>query len=246
MANILIIAGSSTIGKVVLEKLKAQEDKLYVTTRNEEILEELKKEFECEGECIDASSFEAVDRCFENAKAYFSGDINGVVNFSGSIILKPSHLTSQEEYESTLEANLKTAFATVRAAGKHMSKQGGSVVLISSAAAVRGLPNHEAIAAAKGGIIGLVRSAAATYADKNLRFNAIAPGLVDTKLSKDIINNELSMKVSLSMHAMHQVGQPKDIANAIVFLLDESNHWQTGDVISIDGGLGNLMPKLKI
>jgi NAD(P)-dependent dehydrogenase (short-subunit alcohol dehydrogenase family) len=88
------------------------------------------------------------------------------VNCAGSLLLKPAHLTSQAEFEQTVAASLTTAFAAVRAAGRVLAAQpdGRRVVLVSSAAARTGLANHEAIAAAKAGVIGLTMSAAATYA----------------------------------------------------------------------------------
>lgn len=98
---------------------------------------------------LDATDFSAVDNIFSQA-----GQLDGVVNCCGSLLLKSAHLTSKEQYQSVLDASLTTAFATVRSAGKHLHKD-GSVVLISSAAAMTGFANHEAVAAAKAGIIGL-------------------------------------------------------------------------------------------
>ena len=120
---------------------------------------------------------------------------------------------------------------------------GGSVVLISSAAASQGLANHEAIAAAKAGINGLVLSAAATYASNRLRFNAIAPGLIESPLTEALTKNEISRQASISMHALGRLGQPGDAARAIAFLLDPQNDWITGQVIGVDGGLSKVRPK---
>ena len=173
-----------------------------------------------------------------------AGEIEGVVNCSGSLLLKSAHLTTQEQYQDVINASLTTAFATVRAAGKYMNK-GGSVVLISSAAAMEGLANHEAIAAAKAGIIGLTLSAAATYASSNLRFNAVAPGLVETSLTQQLTSNETSRKFSESMHALGRLGKPEDIARAIVFLLDPANDWITGQILAVDGGLSCIRPKMR-
>ena len=173
------------------------------------------------------------------------GALDGVVNCCGSLLLKPAHLTSEEQYKNVIDASLTTAFATVRAAGKYLH-QGGSVVLISSAAAMTGFANHEAIAAAKAGIIGLTRSAAATYASANIRINAVAPGLTQTALTASLTNNDAARKFSESMHALGRLGKSEDVARAIVFLLDPVNDWITGQVLSVDGGLANVRPKLKL
>ena len=104
----------------------------------------------------------------------------------------------------------------------------------------------DAIAAAKAGIIGLTLSAAATYAPMNLRVNAVAPGLTETPLTAALTGNETSRKFSESMHALGRLGQPNDIARAIVFLLDPINNWITGQVWAVDGGLSSVRPKMKV
>lgn len=192
---------------------------------------------------LDATDFDAVDAVFAQASGQL-GTLDGVVNCSGSLLLKSAHLTTKEQYQATIDASLTTAFAVVRAAGKHFSK-GGSVVLISSAAAMEGLANHEAIAAAKAGIIGLTLSAAASYASSNLRVNAVAPGLTQTPLTAALTGNETSRKFSESMHALGRLGTPEDVARAIVFLLDPANSWITAQVLAVDGGLSRVRPKLK-
>ena len=103
-----------------------------------------------------------------------------------------------------------------------------------------GLANHEAVAAAKAGVIGLTRSAAATYAARGVRVNCVAPGLVRTALTDRITANPAAERASLAMHPLGRLGEPGDVARAIVFLLDPENDWITGQVLGVDGGLGSL------
>jgi NAD(P)-dependent dehydrogenase (short-subunit alcohol dehydrogenase family) len=110
---------------------------------------------------------------------------------------------------------------------------------MSSAAVSIGLGNHEMIVAAKAGIESMVRSASKTYARKELRFNAIAPSLTNTPLSKNIVNNPISLKASEKMHPVGRIGVPKDISNAIKFLIDPKNNWITGQTLSVDGGMSS-------
>ena len=163
-----------------------------------------------------------------------------LVDCAGSILLKPAHLTSAADWNATIATNLTSAFGCVRAAGRLMKGEGGSVVLVSSAAARVGLANHEAIAAAKAGIIGLVLSAAATYAKQKVRFNAVAPGLVRTPLSKGLLSSELAEKASVGMHPLGRLGEPDEVAAAIQWFLDPAQGWITGQVLGIDGGLADL------
>jgi NAD(P)-dependent dehydrogenase (short-subunit alcohol dehydrogenase family) len=114
------------------------------------------------------------------------------------------------------------------------------VVLFSTAAAAVGLPNHEAIAAAKAGVEGLVRSAAATYASQGLRFNAIAPGLVRTPLSARITSSETALKASVAMHPLGRIGEPDEVASLAAWLLGPDATWATGQVYTLDGGLAAL------
>jgi NAD(P)-dependent dehydrogenase (short-subunit alcohol dehydrogenase family) len=232
MANYLVIAASSSIGQSVVNSLMSQGDTVFTTARDNSRIEP--------NALLDATDFDAVSEVFKQA-----GSIDGVVNCAGSLLLKSAHTTSQEQYQAAIDSSLTTSFATVRAAGMHM-KGGGSVVLISSAAALVGLANHEAIAAAKAGVIGLAQSAASTYANLDLRFNVVAPGMTDTHLTQQIIANDLAFKASKAMHALDRIGSPEDIARAIIFLLDPKNNWITGQVLAVDGGLSRVRPKMKI
>jgi NAD(P)-dependent dehydrogenase (short-subunit alcohol dehydrogenase family) len=185
----------------------------------------------------DAGNFEEMEKAFATAKEKLDV-IDGVVNFCGSLLLKPAHLTSFEEYSSVINSSLTSAFATVRAVAKN-GFSNCSTVLISSAVAIIGVANHEAISAAKAGILGLAKSASATYANKNLRFNAILPSLIETKLTKKITQNEESVKYSIALNGLNRIGTAKDVANMIVFLLNPENSFITGSSFTVEGGLCN-------
>lgn len=239
MAHFLVIAAGSGIGQATVRLLKEAGHTVFTTARDgSKIAADAIPDA-----ILDATDFDAVEAVFKQA-AELSGPLDGVVNCSGSLLLRSAHQTSKAQYEAVIAASLTTAFATVRAAGKHM-QSGGSVVLISSAAAMEGLANHEAIAAAKAGILGLTLSAAASYASANLRVNAIAPGLVETPLTASLTGNPIARTASEAMHALGRIGKPEDVARAIVFLLDPANDWITGQVLAVDGGLSRVRPKKK-
>lgn len=237
-AGVLILGASGDIGSHVARTLRKQGRKTLLASRESDRLTELAAELNAPHRAVNATSIDRVEECFAAAVEEF-GSVDGVVNCVGSVLLKPAHLTSEEDWFHTLNTNLTSAFATVRGAGKNM-KQGGSVVLLSSAAARLGLASHEAIAAAKAGVIGLAKAAAASYATRNLRINAVAPGLVKTKLTKKIWESQRAAAASQAMHALPRLGNPEDIASLIVWLLDPANAWITGEVISVDGGLSGV------
>lgn len=155
---VVIIGAAGGIGSAVARRLRASGASLLLAGRTRAKLESLARELEAQACEVDATSFEAVERCMQQAQDW-AGKVDGVLNCAGSILLKPAHLTSAAELQEVLALNLFSAFATVRAAANVMRKSGGSVVLMTSAAAEIGLANHEAIAAAKAGVIGLSRSA---------------------------------------------------------------------------------------
>jgi NAD(P)-dependent dehydrogenase (short-subunit alcohol dehydrogenase family) len=165
--------------------------------------------------------------------------LDGYVHFPGSLLLKPAHATKIEEWEEILRVNLTSAFIGLKAALVPMRKQGhGSLVFISSVAASRGLPSHEAISAAKAGIEGMARSAAASY--PNLRVNCVAPGLTATRMTQRIIASESALQASLSLNAIKRPGTGNDIAAAVEFLLGEGSAFVTGQVLAVDGGMSTL------
>ena len=244
MANFLIIGASSDIGMTTARYLKQGGHAIYVVGRDKIRVESISHELNVPYSIIDdAANFKVVEDLFLTVSEEW-GVINGVVNCCGSLLIKPAHLTSQQEYVDTISASLTTAFAVVHASGKIMTSQGGSVVLIASAAAHHGFANHECISAAKSGIIGLALSAASTYARYQLRFNVVAPGLIDTRLTHFLTRNNASKKACENLNPLGRLGNTQDIANAIGFLLDPQNSFITGQVLSVDGGLSAISAKL--
>lgn len=235
----VVLGATGGIGTALARRLAAGGARLVVAARDSEKLEELAGSIDATPHVLDATRFEEVERGVQQAVERY-GRVDGVANCVGSVLLKPAHLTSEDEWQQTLALNLGSAFATVRAGARAMMKSGGSLVLISSAAARVGLVNHEAIAAAKAGVEGLVRAAAASYARYGIRVNAVAPGLVRTPLTAMITSNEAAERASIAMHAIGRLGLPRDIASVVAWLLNPRNDWVTGQVLGIDGGLSTV------
>lgn len=235
----VIIGATGGIGSALARQLAADGWGLTLCARNAEKLEALATETGAAWAAADATKSADVANLFREA-AEHHGSVTAAVNCVGSILLKPAHLTTDAEWEETILLNLTSAFYTVREAAKVMRRGGGAIALCSSAAAQIGLANHEAIAAAKAGVIGLARSAAATYAASRIRVNAVAPGLVDTPMAARIVGNEAALKVSLAMHPLGRIGQPADVASALAWFIDPRQSWVTGQVIGVEGGLASL------
>lgn len=240
----LVLGASGGVGSALSRELAAQGARLVLGARRLGPLQELGDSLPegCSATCeVDATSFASVDAACQAALTTW-GRLDGIACCVGSILLKPAHLTSEAEWAATLAQNATAAFAAVQAAGKHM-KEGGSVVLFGSGAADIGLPNHEAIAAAKGAVEALARSAAATYAARGLRVNVVSPGLVRTPLAARLVSSPQALQASTSLHAAGRIGEAEDVARMAAFLLDPRNSWITGSVLRVDGGLSRVRAK---
>lgn len=237
--RVLILGAYGGTGQALARLLVAEGRQVFLAGRDEAKLDSLATELGMPHGRVDAADPDQIDTCADQAVAAL-GSLTGIANCVGSLLLKPAHLTSTGDWNATLATNLSSGFGCVRAAGRLLRAEGGSVVLVSSAAARVGLANHEAIAAAKAGVIGLMLSAAATYARQKIRFNCVAPGLVRTPLTQGLISSELAEKASVAMHPLGRLGEAEEVARAIAFLLDPGQSWITAQVLGVDGGLANV------
>ncbi len=241
---VVVVGGSGGIGAAVARRSRADGCTVVLAGRGAERLEAVAAEVGAEALVVDARDAGAVEDLLKRV-AEARGRIDGVVNCAGSILLKPAHLVTEAEFAEVVATNLTTAFNVVRAAARIQMRQedGGAIVLISSVAARRGLMNHEAIAAAKAGVEGLALAAAATYARQGVRVNCVAPGLTRTPLTAGLLRNEAAAKASAAMHPLGRVGDPEEVASAILWLLDRGQGWVTGQVIGVDGGLAHIQAR---
>lgn len=239
----VILGATGGIGSALARHLSEARCRLLLAGRKTSVLAGMGVELDASTMFFDATEPEQVENCLSRAQALY-GRVDGVANCIGSLLLKPIHRTTPKEWERTIAANLTTAYATVRASVPVMKEHGGSIVLVSSAAARVGMPNHDAIAAAKAGVAGLALSAAATYASMGIRVNAVAPGLVKTNLTQRLLSTA-GADAARAMHALGRVGDPEDVASLIAWLLDPRQNWITGQVYGVDGGLATVRPKVR-
>lgn len=239
----ILIGGAGGIGTALAHRLNHRGASLVLAGRSPEPLEQLARSLECEHQTCEAADFDAVKSLVDGVMEQH-GRLDGIVNLAGSIVLKPAHSTSPEEFDEAMDQNVRTAFATVRAAARPIQKSGGgSIVLMSSCAAEIGLMNHELIAAAKAAVTGMARAAAATYAGGGVRVNAVAPGLVDSPMSQKIVGSDAGRKASEALHPLGRLGEPDDIAPVIDWLLGPESAWVTGQTVGVDGGLAGIKGK---
>lgn len=235
----LLVAATSGIGSTLARNLVAHGAKVALAGRNAERLRALGEELGSPTFSYDALDFSSVESAVNEACSIF-GRLDGAACLSGSLLLKPAHMTTADEWAATMGANATAAFGFLRATTRALKSSGGSLVLVSSAAARIGLANHEAIAGAKAAIEGMALAAAATYAKDGIRINCVAPGLTRTPLTASLTRSEAALKGSVAMHPLGRVGEPSDVAAAIAWLLSAEAAWITGQVLGVDGGLATL------
>ena len=234
-----IIAGSTgTLGTAIVKEL-SNDNELLLIGRDEDKLKEQASSVNASYQVIDLTN---TVEPREFAKIVDTEiEIKGLINCIGSILIKPLHGTSIEEFNDVITTNLFSSYFLLASFARRMKN--GSAIFFSSVAGSKGLSTQEAIAAAKSGIEGFARSAAATYAKDNLRVNVIAPSIMDSKMSEKILSSVSAREVSKNMHPISKIGDADDILPVIKWLLSPDAKWVTGQTIHVDGGLSTVKPR---
>ncbi len=226
--TLLIIGGTSGIGKAITEKLAGGDDDIHVVSRNKPE-DAVKGVTYHQGDVLEDSftldGFETLD---------------GLVYCPGSINLRPFQQLSDNDFTKDFSINVLGAVRVLKLMEKPLKKSGnGSVVLFSTVAVKQGMPYHSSTAAAKGAVEGMARSLASEWAPK-VRINVIAPSITDTPMASQILKNEDRREMSAKRHPLNRVGEPQDVASLATFLLSEDSSWMSGQTLGLDGGMSTL------
>ena len=237
--NHVVIGGNSDIASEVIERLTNAGHQIHALVRDQEHADRLQQQGHS-ATIGDATKEDDIKQCIDAAKQ--KGEIHGILHCVGSIVIRPPHALNQYAFEEVITTNITSAFLTLSIGGKAMLRQGqGRMVFTSSVAGSLGLVNHEAIAAAKGGIEAMVRSAAATYARRGLRINAVAPGLTDTKMASKILASDAMREAASQKIPTQRINQKQEAASAMFWLLTDAPDNLTGQVLHLDGGMANVL-----
>jgi NAD(P)-dependent dehydrogenase (short-subunit alcohol dehydrogenase family) len=163
----------------------------------------------------------------------------------GSTLIAPLHRTRADAYRELVRINLDSAVFMLQAWIAALQGGPGAAVFASSVVARIGVANHEAIAAAKGGVEALVRSAAATYAAQGLRVNAVAPGMTETPMTAGMLKMPAMREGAARQYPLGGVQTAEQVADAMAWLLGDGAARLTGQVIAVDGGFTTVRPLVK-
>jgi NAD(P)-dependent dehydrogenase (short-subunit alcohol dehydrogenase family) len=246
MEKIALITGASGgLGQSVVERLGRDGWSLVLAGRSSRRLAETYSQDHLQVEA-DCSTRSGAQHLLEETISCL-GTPTALLHCAGNIRLGAMHRMKEEDFLDCLNANLVSAFHTLAAfvAALREAQRPGTAVLVSSAAARIGTPNHEAVAAAKAGVEGLVRAAAATYAPNGIRINAVAPGIMTTPATNSLLASPAMRDMAARQYPLPGIGSPEELADLMAWLLSDAATRVTGQVWSLDGGFAAIRPLVK-
>ena len=243
--KVAIITGARRgIGRTHALTLSKAGAKVVVCDISEEdcqkVVEEIKKE---KGEALalkcDVAKKEEVEGIVKKTVEKF-GKVDILVNNAGICQFKPFLELTEEEWDRTLDINLKGYFLCAQAAAKEMVKQKSGVIINIASVAMGqvgvGFPTLAHYCASKAGIVAMTETLASELAPFNIRVNAIAPGAIETPMIDPMKQDPKIMEAMLARVPMHRAGRPEEVSNLVLFLASDESSYMTGSTVVIDGG----------
>lgn len=239
--NVLVTGGSRGIGAEICKVLASFGLKVWINYRsNPKLADDLKAQIEADGGNAAVVKFDATNEedfiAAINLIIQSDGELSYLVNNAGITNDKLALRMSVNDFNSVIDANLKSAFIGCKEALKVMSKKRfGSVVNVASIVGEMGNAGQTNYAASKGGMIAMSKSFAKEGASRNIRFNSVTPGFIATDMT-DALSDEIKANYSVNI-PLKRFGEAKEVATAIAFLLSDYASYITGDTLKINGGL---------
>ena len=235
--NIIVTGASGGIGNSIIKKLNEAGANILASGTRIEKLEELKKNFEnIKILKFDISQSEKIEEFIENATSELGGSLDGLVNNAGITQDNLAIRMSLDEWQKVININLTSTFLMSKFAIKKMLKnKSGKIVNITSVVGHTGNLGQANYTASKAGIVAMSKSLAVEYAKKNININCISPGFIKTAMTDKI--DDKFKEVIVSKIPSARLGEPDDIANAVLFFSSEQSNYINGETLHVNGGM---------
>jgi len=223
--RVVITGGASGIGKACVDRCAAEGARVAI----------LDREAAAGAIVVDVGDESGVERAMADAVAYLGG-LDVLVNCAGIATRKPATEQDVESWDAVQRVNVRGTFLCSKCAIPHMRAAGGSIIHMASVVGMTGVRNRAAYSTSKGAIIALTRNMAMDYAAHKIRVNCVCPGFTRTPLTAGIFADRKRLEKLEALHPLGRLGEPEDIANAVLFLASDEAAWITGIVLAVDGG----------
>ena len=235
--NIIVTGASGGIGNAIIKKLNEAGANILASGTRIEKLEELKKTFESIKILkFDISQSDKIEEFIENATSELGGSLDGIVNNAGITQDNLAIRMSLDEWQKVININLTSTFLMSKFGIKKMLKnKSGKIVNITSVVGHTGNLGQANYTASKAGIVAMSKSLAIEYAKKNININCISPGFIKTAMTEKI--DDKFKEVIISKIPSARLGEPDDIANAVLFLSSEESNYINGETLHVNGGM---------
>ena len=235
--NIIVTGATGGIGNSIIKKLYDAGANILATGTKKEKLEELKKKFQnIQISKFDISQIDDLENFIEDATKQLGGKLHCVVNNAGITQDNLAIRMSIEEWKKVIDINLTSTFLISKFAIKKMLKnKKGKIINITSVVAHTGNLGQTNYTASKAGIVAMSKSLAIEYAKKNINVNCISPGFIKTAMTDKI--DEKFKEVIISKIPSARLGEPEDVANAVIFLASPQSDYINGETLHVNGGM---------
>ncbi len=235
--NALVTGGTRGIGRSIAELLTECGAQVAITGRDAGKAQDIAKEISgtVQGFGAELSDTASITKVISDVETAF-GSIDILVNNAGLTRDNLVMRLKEEDWDAVLNANLRGAFTTIKAASRGMMKRRwGRIINMASVVGIMGNKGQANYAASKAGLIALTKSVAKELGSRNILVNAVAPGFIETDMTQAMTNE--AREGLTSQIPLERLGSPKDVAGAVAFLASDYASYITGQVIVVDGGM---------
>ena len=235
--NIIVTGATGGIGNSIVKKLSDLDANIIATGTKIEKLEELKSKYKnVKILRFDISQTEKIEEFIENATSLLGGSIDCLINNAGLTQDNLAIRMSLDEWKKVIDINLTSTFLLSKFVIKRMLKnKSGKIINITSVVGHTGNLGQSNYTASKAGIVAMSKSLAIEYAKKNININCISPGFIKTAMTDNL--DEKYKELIISKIPSARLGEPTDIANAVIFLASDQSNYINGETIHVNGGM---------